>query len=131
MFEPQKMTATKSGDEIVIDYSHIGWVAGLGVGESIIQHALELDNWKPVSECSLEYVDPGVDDSLPPYIRAGVWDEDFERTNKALNDLPYLVKDEKIVSYKTKELFKNNLCIARGGDIPYNSNLLEMNLLPS
>jgi len=29
------------------------------------------------------------------------------------------------------ELFKNNLCIARGGDIPYNSNLLEMNLLPS
>lgn len=97
--DSQKMTGTRDGDTINIDYSRVGMIAFMGVG--IIQHALEQDIWLPVSECPLEYVDPAAGDDQPPYVQAGVWDEDFERANENLNGLPYLLNDDKVVAYKT------------------------------
>ena len=39
----------------------------------------------------------------PPYIEAGVWDADFERTNPNLNGLLWECKDKAFTKLKTKE----------------------------
>ena len=64
------------------------------------EEALTQNIWRPVSECTIEYVDPEDQDKGPLCVQTGAYDAEFERTNENLNGLLDHVADEKILEYK-------------------------------
>lgn len=97
--DSHKMTGIKTNAGIEMTFSRVSMIAGMGI--PMIETALEQNIWLPVSECPLEYVDPTANDNQPPYLQAGIWDDNFDRANDNLDNLPYQIRDEKIVAYKT------------------------------
>lgn len=98
-FDNHKMIGTKGKSGIEISFSRVPGLEFMGV--ATIEEALAQNIWLPSSKCPLEYVDPTANDDQPPYLRAGVWEENFVRTNDNLNDLPYLIGDETVAACKT------------------------------
>lgn len=65
-----------------------------------VQAALDQNIWVPTSECSLPYTDPAPLFSKLTYVVAGVYEEDFVRSNDKLNGLPCLLDDEGLAQCK-------------------------------
>ena len=97
--DKHKMVGTKSDAGVEITYSRVEIMGPFAI--PMVEAAIAQNIWLPVAECPLAYVDPAAEDNVPLYLRAGVWEDEFERANDNLNALPYLVKDETIAAYKT------------------------------
>lgn len=108
-FEDQLATAEYEDDEIVVKEDKTGFMKS--IAPEIIQYALNQNIWLPVSECTAEYGvfnDPAdnptpvneVKDDRPFYVQAGVWDNDFTRSNKNLNGLATDIDDATLAEYE-------------------------------
>ena len=108
-FEDQIATVEYENEELTTKDDKTGFMKD--IAPEIVKLALEQDIWLPVSECTAQYgvfSDPGdnptpvnqVVDDRPLYIQAGVWDDDFTRTNDNLNGLATNIKDETLVEYE-------------------------------
>lgn len=108
-FEDQVAAVEYEADNLVTKEDKTGFMKD--IAPEIVELALEQNIWLPVSECTAEYGvfnDPGdnptpinqVVDDRPAYIQAGVWDDDFTRTNENLNGLATDIKDETLAAYE-------------------------------
>ncbi len=81
------------------------------IAPEVVQYAIDQNMWLTTDNCPAEYgvyADPGdepdpvnyVEDTRPLYIQAGVYEEDFERSNDSLNGLATSIDDETLEQYK-------------------------------
>ena len=108
-YEDQLAVMEKNGEEIRVTEDRTGFMHAFGA--ELVGYALEQNVWLPTAQSMGTYgvfQDPGdapvafnyVEDTRPLYVQAGIWDEDFQRTNERLNHMAFLVDDPDLAAAK-------------------------------
>ena len=108
-FEDQLATVEYVEGTLTTTQDNTGFMTD--IAPDVVQYAIDQDIWLTTDNCPAEYgvfSDPGdepapvnyVEDTRPLYIQAGVYEEDFERSNASLNGLATSIKDENLAQYK-------------------------------
>lgn len=108
-FEDQVVKLEASGGTFTVTEDELGFMKD--IAPDVVQYAVEQNLWLSSKDCPAQYgtfSDPGdqpaavnyIPDNRPLYVQAGVWEDNFERSNENLNGLATEIKDEALTSYK-------------------------------